>query len=73
MIWLIFKHFPTRNSASSAAYRIQNYRNRKPKANFLKLQFIRETAYGLIQTWSYLKKQEEYELDFGIKLKKVRP
>ena len=27
--WLIFKHFPTKNSPYSAAYHIQNYKNKK--------------------------------------------
>ena len=47
--WLIFKQFPTKNSAFFAACHIQNYRNGKIlKANSQKHTF-RETAYGLIR------------------------
>ena len=36
--WLIFEHFPTKNSAFLAACQIQNYRNRKLKRDrFLKI------------------------------------
>ena len=69
--WLIFKHYTTKLSAFCAACHIQKLyvRNRKLQRQISQNHTSREIAHGLMHTWLYFKKQEDYELDFGIKLK----
>ena len=69
---LIFKHFTQKNSAFSAAYHIQNYRNRKlyrPISQKSHFQTPEKPLTVFRHNWSYLRKKEEYGLDFDLKIK----
>ena len=66
---LIFIHFLSQIPVSDTASQIQSYRNQKLLRSISQNYTFKENLLKVIHIWSYLRQQEQYKFDFGIKFK----